>query len=1633
MRMLLFGLLTVFLFLPLMGAVPSPAPGHPEKNIETGEEHEDLEKRAEWFNLPRRQGLKGRLPGRMLLDARKQVKSMPRARLITTHPSLLHALGIPSLLGNWVAAGPMPVSCFICAGTQTVYSGRGSAIALDLANDPSGNTVYYGAASGGVWKSTNALGASPQFTPTSDQTESLVVGAIALDSSNGQSIVYVGTGEPNDGGDTYYGVGLLKSTDGGNSWGQPVTTANLGALSFLGLSFSKIIVDPANPLVLVAGTVPGGFVSSSKSPGAATLQGLGISPGVFFSSDGGNSWTQSTSLAGQTVNDIVVDPATDTYYAAVYGVGIYKSINQGQNWSPVTFPLTFDSPSAWFNRTSLALRSGVLYALIAQGGSLSQPTAQDTGLVQSIDGGNTWAPIAAPPGGSDALGGQLNYDQYIVAPPGSAGLIIAGLEPFETGSVNGLSTVWTALTPPHVDQHAVGIIDAAHWFAANDGGLFFTANSGSAFSELNDTLNTIQFYSVSPDAGASGNLIGGSQDNGIETDITGGTAWTQVGGGDGFGSGTDPLNPGQFFGESNGIISRYGTSGVENDVFNSIAIGGEFVFCPFEVIAQAPTSMFAGPNDVWMGPTNPSTANAGWRSISPQFGIVNFLGPAPSNPDVLYLTSTSFIEKTTNATSASPSWTQLNPFNDSLLLGHIVVNPTDPNTLYVIKEGFVDGQKIYKSADGGQTWTNISGNLPNMPMNWMVIDPQNPTNIYVASDVGVFLATDGGILGETWQVVGAGLPNCPILQVKIANTNPRELVAASHGRGAWTLDIGGNPLPTPTATSTPIAACCPSGSAWDPDTTNAAFTPRAFFGSASHNNLMWIVGGRITANNPTGSADLNDVWSSPDGINWTEATANAPFGTREGASVLAFDPGDGFGERLWVIGGDNINSNDTLTLYNDVWYSFDGVNWTEVTSNAPFTPRAGQESAVFNNRMWIIGGSGQTDVWSSADGLNWTQGAAINGPGIALLGGAAMVLNNQLFVVGAGDSTTGSGNNTTNPVWSTSDGSSWTQVTANAGFPTRNSFTGLSMCGKMWVIAGYQNVLSGGLPTSNFFADAWSSTDGITWTQAPSGTAFAPRGGQGGLVFQNSMWIMGGINNQSTNVFFNDVWQTPCGAVNPGIIVKQLQIFNDDLVVTVTGSTAQSVVLTATLPAFTSLVSSSTIPTSVSGNLLTFNLGSLPVGSTVIALKLAVSATAPAGASAAPQVTAGSTGGTVLVPLSPAQVTVFGSTPTFTPTTTLTNSPTPSPTRTATNTPTATPTNTATFTPTLTATQTPTFTPTNSPTPTPCVPSFASPNLDLRIKRIQCASSQVGYRVYVQNNGATAVKLSDLTVKLWAFDTGITNWQINSYFSGLLFGTGVNGTAVDGAFTLKAKPFLPACTKDPSHQANWEFDVAATSAKTIPVNGGYWIAGDFGINPVNFTPNFNPGLSSWFSQAPGGVCGDTGSSNDPSTYYDDPHYALYYQGNLVAEKGGTDPNTGTIPCTLICPPGAGNGNAKMALAEVRGEGTATPTSSPTPVPTQTPNPRPLVVTAPNISRNGEPILFLVNLSEPAQVQLSLFTLTGERVYQVSVQGSVGINRLSWPVQNQAGETVASGLYIYSLQVGGGKGTLSQVGKVVVLR
>ena len=369
-------------------------------------------------------------------------------------------------------------------------------------------------------------------------------------------------------------------------------------------------------------------------------------------------------------------------------------------------------------------------------------------------------------------------------------------------------------------------------------------------------------------------------------------------------------------------------------------------------------------------------------------------------------------------------------------------------------------------------------------------------------------------------------------------------------------------------------------------------------------------------------------------------------------------------------------------------------------------------------------------------------------------------------------------------------------------------------------------------------------------------------------------------------------------------------------------------------------------------------------------------------------------------------------TATITPTYTKTSTPTPV-LSTATKTPTRTPTGTftKTFTPTFTYTKTltPTITPTPSPT-TACGTNNTALAL-LEEYTSSCGSNSVYHLFAVVNNGA-AVTLSDITIKFWPYDTSGVSLVGQITTGGCVWNptcshnlTGVSMSAIN---------FSPACGPTTTQMANWEMTVSTTDT-TVLSGGTSWVGLQTLVNRSDSQP-FVPGTSYWYSP-----CVLT------STYSTNSHYAIYLKGNLVTASGGVPPSCRPLP---TCTPKPGGAMPMLKGSSL--EGGYTPTETPTPVPTRGALLQ-SVVAAPNLSTNGQPIRFLVNLNGPAQVRLSLFALTGEQVYSAQAGGSQGLNTLVWNLQNNARQSTASGLYVYVLRVNDDSSQEMRVGKIVVLR
>jgi hypothetical protein len=262
--------------------------------------------------------------------------------------------------------------------------------------------------------------------------------------------------------------------------------------------------------------------------------------------------------------------------------------------------------------------------------------------------------------------------------------------------------------------------------------------------------------------------------------------------------------------------------------------------------------------------------------------------------------------------------------------------------------------------------------------------------------------------------------------------------------------------------------------------------PRA----AAFNGRLWVIGG-------AGPNDIfyNDVWSSNDGVTWTSTIA--PFSIRSSLGIASY------ANKLWVLGGRNAN-----TLLSDVWSTTDGTSWTSVSTSTAYSARQGLAAAGFKNRLWIVGGDDdisigccdRSDVWSTVDGTNWTYESTQSSfqPTATQ---HALQLNNQFWIISGADPRFAT------QVWGSTDGDTWTQATAAAPMPTRYQYATASFGGRMWLVGGRT-----GFNVSTSVSDVWSSANGTDWTQNTAAAGFSPRFAHQVVGFQGRLRLIGGYN-----------------------------------------------------------------------------------------------------------------------------------------------------------------------------------------------------------------------------------------------------------------------------------------------------------------------------------------------------------------------------------------------------------------------------------------------------------------------------------------------------------------------------------------
>ena len=629
---------------------------------------------------------------------------------------------------NWVNIGP---TC----GTYFNYGNISSRI-VTIQYDPNNpNIIYFGAAFGGVWKSTD-VGVS--WTPKTDYEVSLSSGSLAIDPNN-SNIIYYGTGEATYSGASYYGRGLLKSTDAGNTWTN--YGSDLPSLTYT----SRIVIRPNHSNELLAA--------------------MGNS-GLYKSTNAGVNWSL---VQSGRCDDVVFSPTGDTAYIVGSGTGYRISIDGGSTF-------TYYYVALLGTRNHLAIcksQPNVLY--------LSKYASGNISVFKSTNAGYNFSQVSV---GTNFNGGQAWYDFYMHVNPFDPNYAYVGsIDIWRT--TNG-GTSFQNIThgytggSVHVDQHNLAFhpTDSDKMFCANDGGVWYSTNRGTSWSNMNSTLTLTQFYRIAADPSNASHVMGGTQDNGTQRTL-GTLNWTGAFGGDGGEVCFHMQNSQYILGETqyNGVRRSLNGGSSWSSATNGLSGSGAWV----GPLLSHPDSLgvfYTARQTVFK--TNNYASS--WFSISTgTAGTIREMAISKSDPKIMYATSSNRVYKSTNR---GYSFTLVSSGMPSRTVKSIYIHPDSSNVVLVTFSGFGSG-KVYKTTNGGQTWNNISGNLPDSPANDVLIYyPGYATSVYlVAMDIGVFMTND---YGNSWIELAQGLPNTVAIHLDY-NQTANKVRIGTHGRGVYEI------------------------------------------------------------------------------------------------------------------------------------------------------------------------------------------------------------------------------------------------------------------------------------------------------------------------------------------------------------------------------------------------------------------------------------------------------------------------------------------------------------------------------------------------------------------------------------------------------------------------------------------------------------------------------------------------------------------------------------------------------------------------------------------------------------------------------------------------------------------------------
>ncbi len=660
------------------------------------------------------------------------------------------------------------------------FGGRTISIAINPQNS---RTLYAGSASGGLWRSYSEGEGATAWEYVDTGFPVLGVGAIAI-SKNDSNLIFIGTGEvysyQNSIGGIVnrltrgsYGMGILKTTDGGNTW-----------IKSLDWTFNQergvevIRINPLNSSTIYAGTTEG----------------------IYRSYDCGINWQQVDTT--KMVTDILINPDDTTRLIAAcgnfasVGTGIYVSSNSGNSWNKITSNL----PVGYQGKALLSecrIQPDIVYASI--GGGLS-----GTWLCKSTDFGNSWSVVST----TDYAKYQGWYSHVVVVKRDNPNMVLtAGIDIYKSTN-SGSSLIqksnWWAWDLgrtiageeegptyySHADHHTYAV-DPGNpnvVYFGNDGGVFKTTDFGETFHGRNGGYQSQQFYNGFSSLNSETVLsIGGLQDN-ASAIYDGSTNWIRIIGGDGSWTAINQNNSNTMYGSYYNLrIQRSFDHGASWSDISPGNAGNTAFISPYMIAPTNQTVLYGAGTKVvkstnggtfWVA-SNGGTPLTSNRAISMAVSFQNkdvvYVGFAPENGTVQIF----------RTRDGGTSWSDIASGLPNRYPMDIAVDPQNDSTLYVVLSGFGESH-LFKTTDDGLLWKDLGAGLPDVPTNAVAVDPADSKIIYVGNDLGVFATTDGG---TSWEQFSTGLPAGVIVMDLSLIPSVRKIRAATHGNGVYEANM----------------------------------------------------------------------------------------------------------------------------------------------------------------------------------------------------------------------------------------------------------------------------------------------------------------------------------------------------------------------------------------------------------------------------------------------------------------------------------------------------------------------------------------------------------------------------------------------------------------------------------------------------------------------------------------------------------------------------------------------------------------------------------------------------------------------------------------------------------------------------